>query len=75
MIVTEQITSQYIHAEMTQLYVELERVVRQIFEQAGNKIKPEQQEEIKQEIEGTKYVLDRFKNKYVTEPSSSPNQN
>jgi hypothetical protein len=67
MLVTESITSQYIHAEMTQLYVDLERILQEVLEQSGDRIKPDQQEEVKKDVEGTKYLLDCFKRKYITE--------
>ncbi|HEY9622372.1 MAG TPA: hypothetical protein V6C78_18585 [Crinalium sp.] len=66
MIVTEKITSQYIHDEMTRLYADVENVLKKIFEQAGNKIQPETQEDVQQKIVGTKQAIDRFKSKYVS---------
>jgi hypothetical protein len=62
---TQQDVNQKICDVMTQLQVDLEGALRQVFEQAGSKIKPEQQVAVQQEIESTKQLLERFKNRYA----------
>ncbi|MHC5915172.1 MAG: hypothetical protein ACYTXE_30210 [Nostoc sp.] len=50
---------------MTQIQIDLERALKNILEQAGSKIKPEKQEELKKEVEGTKQIIERFKSRYA----------
>ncbi|KAF3889325.1 MULTISPECIES: hypothetical protein [Nostocales] len=64
MEISEQELSQKICDDVTQIEVDLETALKEILEQAGSKIKPEKQEEIKKEMEGTKQVLERFKSRY-----------
>lgn len=53
--------------DMTQIQIELEGVLQQILERAGNKIKPLKQEEARKRIEGTKQLLELFKLRYSEE--------
>jgi ElaB/YqjD/DUF883 family membrane-anchored ribosome-binding protein len=62
---TEQEINQKIRDEMTQIQADLERAFSMLFQQAGNKIKPEKQEKVQKEIESTKQLLERFKSKYA----------
>ncbi|MFN6481456.1 MULTISPECIES: hypothetical protein [unclassified Nostoc] len=61
----EQQINHRIHDEMTQIQIDLEKALKNILEQAGNKIKPDKQEEFKKEIEGTQQILERFKSRYA----------
>lgn len=60
----EQPINQRICDDMTQLQTYLEEALRKIFEQAGSKINVEKQEAVKQEVEKTKQLLERFKSRY-----------
>lgn len=61
----EQELNQKICDDMTQIQADLERALKMLFERTGNKIKPEKQEEVQKEIEGTKQLLERFKSRYA----------
>ncbi|MBD2461273.1 hypothetical protein H6G89_09465 [Oscillatoria sp. FACHB-1407] len=61
----QQEINQNICDSMTQLHVDVERALRQIFEQAGTRIKPEQQEAVEKEMESTKQLVERFKSRYA----------
>ncbi|QLE39542.1 hypothetical protein FD723_02845 [Nostoc sp. C052] len=65
MSVNQQEYNHRIHHEMTQIQIDLERALKNILEQAGSKIKPEKQEELKKEVEGTKQILELFKSRYA----------
>ncbi|MBN3962091.1 hypothetical protein [Nostoc sp. NMS8] len=65
MSVNEQECNYRIHNEMTQIQIDLERALKNILEQAGSKIKPEKQEELKKEVEDTKQIIERFKSRYA----------
>jgi hypothetical protein len=65
MSANEQENNHRIHDEMTQIQIDLERALKNILEQAGNKIKPEKQEEFRKEIEATKQILECFKSRYA----------
>ena len=56
--------SQTICQRMTQIQDELEATLNKIFEQAGNKIKTEQQAKYLTAIEETKQVFNHFKLKH-----------
>ena len=62
---THQETQQKIYDSMFQLQADLETALKRIFEQAGNRIQPEKQEEVQQKIAQTKQVIERFKGKYA----------
>ncbi|MBD2776509.1 hypothetical protein [Iningainema tapete] len=61
---TELEINQKICDDMTQIQIALEQALKNIFEQAGSKIKPEKQEEVKKGIENTKLILEHFKSRY-----------
>ncbi|MEH1819538.1 MAG: hypothetical protein V7L31_10755 [Nostoc sp.] len=65
MSVNQQESNYRIHNEMTQIQIDLERALKNILEQAGSKIKPEKQEELKKEVEGTKQIIELFKSRYA----------
>ncbi|MEH1826632.1 MAG: hypothetical protein V7L22_14915 [Nostoc sp.] len=65
MSVNQQEYNHRIHHGMTQIQIDLERALKNILEQAGSKIKPEKQEELKKEVEGTKQILELFKSRYT----------
>ncbi|MEH2115285.1 hypothetical protein [Nostoc sp.] len=65
MSVNQQESNYRIHYEMTQIQIDLERALKNILEQAGSKIKPEEQEELKKEVEGTKQIIELFKSRYA----------
>lgn len=65
MSLIQQDVNQKICDEVTQLQTDLERALKYVFEQAGSKIKPEKQEEVQQNMEGTKQLLERFKSRYA----------
>ncbi len=50
--------------DIIQLQLDLDGTLKQIFDQAGNKIKPEQQVEVEQNIAGTRNLLEDLKNSY-----------
>ncbi|GEM_PF-5796111 len=62
---TKQKNNQKIFDEMTQIQIDLEKALKNIFEQAGSKIKPEKQEAVKREVEDTKQLIERFKSTYL----------
>lgn len=62
---TKQKINQKIFDEMTQIQIDLEKALKNIFEQAGSKIKPEKQEAVKREVEDTKQLIERFKSTYL----------
>ncbi len=62
---TKQKINQKIFDEMTQIQIDLEKSLKNIFEQAGSKIKPEKQEAVKREVEDTKQLIERFKSTYL----------
>lgn len=61
---TELEINQKICDDMTQLQIDLEQALKNIFEQAGSKIKPEKQQEVQKGIENTKLILENFKSRY-----------
>lgn len=65
MEIVQQETNQKICNVMAQLQADLEDALKQVFEQAGSKIKPEQQEAVQKEMESTKQLLERFKSRYA----------
>ncbi|MBR8838025.1 MAG: hypothetical protein DSM106950_29495 [Stigonema ocellatum SAG 48.90 = DSM 106950] len=62
---TEHKINEKIYDHMTQLQVDLERALKNILEQAGSKINLERQQEVKQQIEDTKQLIERMKSRYV----------
>jgi molecular chaperone DnaK len=62
---TKQKINQKIFDEMTQIQIDLEKALKNIFEQAGSKIKPEKQEAVKREVEDTKQLIEWFKSTYL----------
>lgn len=62
---SEQEVNQKIREEMAQLQADLERTLRMLLEKAGNKIKPDKQEKLQKEMEGTKQILERFTSRYA----------
>jgi hypothetical protein len=61
---TEQEFPVHICLNMTQIETDLEATLHKIFEQAGDNIQLEQQEKYTQEMEITKQVFEKFRNKY-----------
>jgi hypothetical protein len=56
--------NQRICDDIIQLQLDLDGILKQIFDQAGNKIKPEQQAEVEQNIAGIRNLLECLKNSY-----------
>lgn len=63
---TRQEDNQKIFDDMTQIQTELEAVLNKILEQAGTRIQPTQQEEVRKRIEGTNQLLELFKHRYAS---------
>ncbi len=57
--------------DITQLASALDRTLQQIFERAGDRIKPEAQAKIWQEMANTKQLLERLRSCYESEVGSS----
>lgn len=49
---------------IAQLQIDLETTIKQIFEQVGSKIEPEQRTEVETKIAGTNQLLEHFKHQY-----------
>ncbi len=62
---TRNTSNKQIFDEMTELQNELEKALEEMMEQIGNKLKPEEKDEIEKEMKDTQELIEQLKSGYV----------